>query len=519
MYAYDWKRGAFGGARLFLPNEEGLEAFKQYLATDPHQPVNMLIDLIEEEFHNDTIPFTIGTDRAALIRRLQQKHFRVNELSQVSVQGREKSGRKDLRVLASGLSNTFILNRWLDIIQEEHIPLRGIFSLPLVGESLLPILKVANKRVLLVSQQSPQAVRQSFYNEGKLLLSRLSHHGDDHESLNLSQLFADIQNTLLFLKGQRTVRRNEQVEVYIIGNRHLQKQWQAMSADAFQSVPARLHFIGQDDLGKRMGIRQTLPDEHSSGIFAQLLCASRTIKNHYGTDILRRYYKYYKTRRWLTALGVAALGVAGVALVSSYFQMELFKRYTTQAELDAQRYQQSSNSQRDHFSSLGIKPELLRGMVEASSHLRQWEASEPHVLLSEFGQLLNTHPTINILDINWFTWPQNKPIPDVMEQVKVVDLEVIEDADSLALEHRQLLRFYGEVRQTGENVRAATEAFNAFVKSIESAQHVKLLHIVKKPFDIDSTALMVGQSEKNEASLVESRAVFELLMEYQSSDD
>ena len=162
MLAYHWSANRFRAAHAFEADAQGLDDFERFLQASPRRPVRLMVDVIEEGFRLDTMPRTFGGDRTAVAERMLTRHFRTTEYRSLAVQGREKQGRRDLRVLISGLTNPEMLSVWIETINRNRVPLEGIYSMPLVGEKMLPVLKAQRDNALVITQQSPGAVRQSF---------------------------------------------------------------------------------------------------------------------------------------------------------------------------------------------------------------------------------------------------------------------------------------------------------------------------------------------------------------------
>ena len=50
----------------FTANEQGLTDFSQYLEHYPSEPVAVLVDVVEEDFREESIPHVFGGDRQAV---------------------------------------------------------------------------------------------------------------------------------------------------------------------------------------------------------------------------------------------------------------------------------------------------------------------------------------------------------------------------------------------------------------------------------------------------------------------
>ena len=78
--AYHWCRGGSAPPFRFEANEEGLERFSLHVAELPTEPVHVLVDFVEEEFREDSLPRLIGPERRALVQARRKRFFRESHL-------------------------------------------------------------------------------------------------------------------------------------------------------------------------------------------------------------------------------------------------------------------------------------------------------------------------------------------------------------------------------------------------------------------------------------------------------
>ena len=132
MAAQEWAGTRLVSSVYFEPDDQGLDLFTAYLRSFRDEPVRLLVDLIEEEFRQISIPLLRGSDRQAILNRNYAKYFRTSEYKFAISQSVEKKTRKEEKLLLIGLTNQYLLEPWLNIIEETKTPLSGIISLPLV---------------------------------------------------------------------------------------------------------------------------------------------------------------------------------------------------------------------------------------------------------------------------------------------------------------------------------------------------------------------------------------------------
>jgi hypothetical protein len=76
MTVLHWRGKSFSGVGSFEPDGEGFDKFRSYLQSSAKIATKLLIDVIEEDFRQDTIPHVYGKDRKAVISRLIDRYYR-----------------------------------------------------------------------------------------------------------------------------------------------------------------------------------------------------------------------------------------------------------------------------------------------------------------------------------------------------------------------------------------------------------------------------------------------------------
>ena len=253
---------------MFRADEDGLTQFAQYLQSTPPDPVSLLVDVVEEEFREETVPHVMGTDRRALLRNKKTRLFRDATYSYAMLQGRESEGRRDDRVLFTALIRPDMLAPWLGQLARLKIPLTGIYSLPLLSEMLLKKLKVSGSHVLLVSMHSTGGLRQSFLQDQRLKLSRLAITPDVGQARYPSYILGEVEKLRRYLGSLRLLSRETPLEVHVISEGDTLEE---LGRQASDSITTRHRFHSTEEVAKKIGLKNLTEPVHTEMVFAHLL--------------------------------------------------------------------------------------------------------------------------------------------------------------------------------------------------------------------------------------------------------
>lgn len=507
LLAYEWERGRFRRAEAFEPDEAGRAAFRAWLEESPRTPVQLLLDVIEEEFHVDHVPHVIGRDRVELYRRTAQKHFRNTEFRYITAQDRQESGRRDDRVLVAGLTNPELLKVWLTVIDAARVPLKGIHSLPLVGERLLPHLGAARaRRALVVSQQIPSTLRQSYYEGGRLRFSRLV-PGRYRDAAGFVEFVRrELDQTLHFLETQRFRRREDPIEVFVITGGDVYRE---LRDGLSSSDTVTCHLVPLERLAARVGIRGRPPGDFADTVFAQVLLRQRRPANHYGLPRLRRHFFVQRGRqalRWsAVALVLGALAVVGGAVL----QGRVYEDAAREARARAARFEEMYQQRLRQLAEFDYRATDVKNAVDLMNRLDAAATRDPERIMTRLGGVLGAHPDIVLDALTWLLSPQPDLEPEAGRNAPVTggdaDLPQIAAADAGAY-HYALIR--GDVVGFGGDYRRAIEVFERFVGALRDGTGFGRVEVLEAPFDLKPDSGVSGDSGTTARDRAAQRASF-----------
>jgi len=512
MLAYHWSANRFRMAHAFEPDPQGYQDFESFLRTTPKHPVRLMVDIIEEGFRVESMPRAFGSDRKSLTQRLLTRHFRTTSYRHLTIQGRHKTGRRDLQVLISGLTNPELLHGWVEIINRNQVPLEGIYSLPLTGQWLLPAINSAKSRSLLITQQSPGAVRQSFYDRGRLRLSRLIPIRYEGEEGYAGFVSREVNNTLRFLDSQRLVRRNERVHVHIVSPVEYMAELQR---GLFDQETIQYEIWDYRSVAKRLHIRGELPSGFADGLFAQLLCRRAWPDNHYATADMRTHYFHRQARRGLYGTSLAALLIASLIGGANLVEGRLYESHTLEARVEAVQYQRQYDELLREISSFPLQAAYVKDAVDLVRELDDSIVATPEKLISLVGDVLNRHPNVIVREMRWVSDNEARASLEKQSQLR----RGRRDDEFVAGDRYQIALIKGQVIDFGRSYRGAVDLFGAFVRELRSDGRFSVVEVQRTPFDIDPQAAITGSSGIGASSDSRERTGYELLLRIKHRDE
>lgn len=484
MAAYHWRKGTLACEATFSPTDAGLQQFARYLAENPASVFSLLVNVAEEGFHLETIPYLRGADRRTVIRRkLAQTFFNTPLATAISL-GHEKSRRKDERLLLAALSSPAFLQPWLDGIRAADAALSGIFSLPLLVPSLLRKLHIPPEPCLLLSVQD-QSIRQSFFEKGELHFSRLTPL--QHSSIGgIAQAFAaEAVKLQQYLSSQRLIGRGQAITAHILAH---PGAFKAIENSCVDTPAVRFNILDITECARRTGLKTVPQDTHAESLFLHLLVADPPGVQFAGAD-LRHSFRIVQIRSLLQGAGAMALAacllLSGKYLFDAHQVAQDTEALHAEAVLARQRYGDIVKT----FPSVPTDNETLKRVIDR--YLAQERRSTtPAGLYREVSQALQAEPSIEIDRLEWRIGGADPDAAGSGSQGANVRA-VPEDSESIAV--RGTLRL-------GPNAttRQLLAAFGRFVEALRANANLQV-DILQQPLDIASgTSLRGGDTVREE---------------------
>jgi len=475
----------------FANNEEGAEAFAAHLSGLPRSLFFVLVDIVEEDFHQENIPFVRGGDRAALLGRKLAQRYRDTSLSLAMSLGFERTQRRDERILFSAFTNNAQFQPWLEALREAETPVAGVFSAALLAPQIAAKLGAKKASLLLVTLQSA-GLRQSYVENGKIRFSRLGplDAADAADPSRVAEAF-DRETTRVhqYLTATRVVaREGGAIDALLIAPAGQKARVQA----AVPNMPqVRVNVVELGEAAATIGLKGYPTDAGAEVLMLHLL-AQRPPATQYAGENLRQFFRLSQARKGLVAAG-AALGAAGL-LWAGVLLMQ-YSGLQDQIELDRQRARLATEGYAKveaGFPQLPTTTDNLRVTMQNYAALTK-QTARPEWLIGDVSAALDASPRIEVDKLQWeLTATPRAAKADRPQGSSPAAPAPAAPGKAAAGPLFEVIQIDGKVTAVkASDYKAITALVNEFIGSLGKRPGVEVIQ-TKMPFELGSTGRLSG---------------------------
>jgi hypothetical protein len=491
LAAYRWEGGTLTLEAKFAAEEQGLAAFSAYLDAQRGSIYYMLTDVPEEGFQLELLPFVQGADRTSLIQRKLTQYFYGSPLVTGVSLGREKSGRRDERMLLAALTRPQTFDPWLGVLRSAEAQLAGIYSIPLLVPDLASQLKIRAERCLVLSI-GHAGIRQSFLEGGKLRFSRLSAVAASGTE-EIARACASESARIYQYLAQRLIARAATLPVVVLVHPDARAVFAGACTDSDE-----LHFEFVDLLAasRTCGLKTLPKDSSADSLFLHLL-ARQPPRDQFAPPAERRMFRVWQARFALKATGAVAmfgcLLFAGNELVEIVGLRQQTATVLVQAQADEERYAQVMKSLPPMPTSL----ENLRAVMSRYDALENRSAA-PRAMLARISAALDESPRVELERIEWSlsTRPE-----DIGAAVDLRRAAAAASADGGQAMHAVAVVSGILPRTEAGDQRAMLDTVNEFAAALRRDPALRVT-VLRMPVDVESAKTLRSGSENPAAAEV-----------------
>lgn len=456
-------RAAFDEVARFGNTDRGFRDFSDYLEADPQRQSLMLVDVIEEEFADDTVPKLPLRDRNALIeRRLMRKYSRT-PYRLGHFQGRGRSRGQEQEVLYSAVSNHELLDPWLKILVAHCTPLVGVFSVPLLGARLLKRIRKPARHALLLTQHQRFKLRQVYLRDGKLKSARLSQSPGIADPSYGDSIFTEIQRSRRYLERSRLLGSMEDVDVYMITD--IDTAERIIASDKGK-VPLKFHFVKPQTAARAVRLSQVPDSDRLETLYLAIAAQGRLAHNY-----ARREETHYHRLSWLrrVVVGAALASAFACSIVAGINVMNALHTRHASGVIDQQirRMEETFRRENDRFAPMRADSHEMKLAVDTGDYILDNRLPVAWVM-RQVGSVLGSFPQIQVDELSWELEAPDDGQAAGQAARRANQPEVVRIKPLHAIKAElsgQLVPFDGNLRRafaTIERLAAALEADTAF---------------------------------------------------------
>jgi hypothetical protein len=497
---YHWDKGALGSSYLFDIDDAGRENFERYLKESDNTPMSILVDVIEEEFRQDTIPHVFGSDRTALIERKQARLFRDADYVYVQSQGREEEGRKDDRLLFIALTKQEIVKPWIELLDKHKVPLKGILSVPLLLQSFIKTVPDISDHALIVTMQSISGLRQTFFHKKELKISRLSKLPRYGTESYAPRIESEVEKIQRYINSLRLIPTDTSLDVYVIADKQTLDE---LEKRAISTPMMKRHYYDVNKLLSTVqeGAAQTVPFSDQL-LISHLLKAQ--VKNCYASSSEMRYLKIRNMRYAMNAASVALILFSFIYSSINFMGGLTYKQESETSKNKANFYQVRYDLAKERLPKTPVEPNQIKVAVDTVTKLEEYKAT-PYEMLSYLGKGLEQYPAIKLDDLEWsFSLDPNEGTAS--QEFNEVPIGNIDTANEI--KYYQITNLNAHIEPFDGNYRDAIAMVKEFAKTLSDFDETYSVSIESFPLDISSKSTLQGNAQDSgRAALFSLRAV------------
>lgn len=472
------EQGSVRHSYEFPMDAAGLAAFGNYLRLAPGNPLQVLVDVVEEEYRQETLPHVFGGDRRAILSRRFARLFRGTPYCQAIHIGREQEGRRDDRVLLTALTRPEAIAGWVEQIVQYQVPLAGIYSLPLLSAALIPRLGANAHNVLFISVQQASGLRQTFFRDGHLRISRLAPLPRAGTLPYADFVLAELAKLKRYLNSLALASREGPLAIYLMSHGPLLGE---LEQQCRNTENERYYLVDTADLAAQLGLPASAGNAASDSVFAQLLLTAPP-KVQYAQKDETRFHRLYRLRN--ATLIASLLMVLGAASSSAFrfFDAVSLRQEAREAAHKTAFYTERTTLARQALPRTSLDPAGIRTTVAAVKTLRALRAS-PVPDLALLGNALAEHPAIRLDALAW----QRHFKPETLETEQAVTAAADDAYFTVLVVDAHLPGFVDDYRQ-------AMETVDALCARLRVLPRVRRVEVSRYPLDLRPDANVVGST-------------------------
>ncbi len=480
----------------FSPDDAGLNGFRELLEATGELPVRVAFDSVDEEFQFEVVPRVMGSARAELLQRRRQQAFMNPAYSVTVPQGRAPGVKHSEQVLFAALTDSAVVDPWLEVIAEQGVPLVGVYSASQLSVHLYRLLDLQDSYALLLFRQATGKLRQSYFASGKFRVSRLTRLADGDPATLAERYLKEAEATRQFLASAKLMPRTESLHVHIL---HRPEVGASLEA-ALGGIPdITLHLHNLAGLPLKLGVPGPADTTtlDGSALVAHLLGRSHGRVGNYATTAQCATHRLYKARR--ATYGAAAAAALGAVCLAGWQLSQGVALSRELASLDQQNRQAEQVLQHTRRTqrTVAVLPADMKAVVE-TAELLDSSRRVPERSLKLLGQALSEFTDIELTALAWRSRPWEGDLVQGMPTAGQAAFTTTPEfaagtGEASAPGKPEWLKVSGRFTEFDGDYRAAHHRLEALVEKLRSLEAVVGVAVTTTPLNVDPTQQLTAK--------------------------
>ncbi len=506
---YVWQGKHLHGPMEFMADNDGYAALAEHLAQDSGMVTGVLVDVIEEEFRSERVPHVVGRDQVGLLKRRAEQAFRLTPYRMAYIQNKLVDGKREDDALISAITNSDLIAPWVKSLTRSKVPLRGIYSLAQLYGELLKPLDVIEKRALIITRQQHGGMRQAFYFDQKLKLSRLSPAPSADPEAHADQLLAEVDKSQRYLARLKLLGRDDMLVVHCVSTGPELVALRETCRDT-TTLQFRFHDLSTLNTGFNASAN-AVAAKFCDELFLFLLKRHTPLRD-YAMPVERRYDVYRRVRAATHGVSAMLLLLALVWTGMNLIDARLMQEFNSSAGRISGDIKQRYDHVMEELPKTPVSPQNLRAGVELARSLTN-KSALPHPMLYALSAGLQGFPQVDVQSIEWVVTPDPASVTFSGAAVAATPVAPATGEVPVTNDLYQVAQVKASLRAFDGDYRKAFEQVNRLVATLKSNVELESVRAVELPLNTDPAVLLQGKTgvqEQNHTALFILQAVMKV---------
>jgi hypothetical protein len=494
-----WRWGRLVSCQAFKNHEDGHEAFRTFLLQHSGIPIYLIVDAVEEDYRLESAPHSIGSARKALLERKLSQIYRNNSYRAAQFIGRVSDQRRDDQFLMVALSSEESIQAWVMIIHVLHAPLAGVYLLPMVTQFLVNKLKLATPHLLLMDGLLP-GLRQTYFHQGQLRVSRLAPAASQADSRNPQLYMSETEKTRLYLLSQRLISAEQKLSLLVLtGDDEGEEACRVIGHELGYECLA----LDARKLGIRAGVRPQLLQQYPELLYMQVVARQRAPVNLAPVELLHDFL-VHRLETW-TKAGAASVLAAGILVSVLNLHNTLdYQAENQQALVETQSYNHRYDEVAKNFPVTTLSGADLKTVVDMAKTISD-NSQTPRRLMLVLSSALDVMPEILLQRLRWVQ-TSNLNVADEGGLTKSANAAPADHASPPVGSGGGTLHEIGfvdgEIKGFAGDYRAAFNSVTHLAEFLRQDPRVETVTIVQQPVNVSSFSNLQGSTLDEQAKQI-----------------